>query len=166
MASSNEELQLVPETILKRKHDMDAMKAQRAAQQIINPRGNRKIFNQKTKAIKVHKPETILAIARSRRNHAIRYRRVLKKGMQTRASNKVIEETKVVAPEGLASAEEEAELQKEVKYAANSVGANMVFVIRIREPHGMPQKVKKILSEFKLKNVNAVSLPLISTGDQ
>jgi hypothetical protein len=62
MASSKEELQLVPETILKRRHDMDDMKAQRAAQQIMNPRGNRKIFNQKTKAIKVHKPETILSM--------------------------------------------------------------------------------------------------------
>jgi Ribosomal protein L30p/L7e. len=84
--------------------------------------------------------------------------------MQTRASNKVIQEKKVVVPEGLASAEEEAELQKEVTYAANSIGANMVFVIRIREPHGMPQKVKKVLSEFKLKNVNAVSLFWTSTS--
>jgi ribosomal protein L30/L7E len=133
------------------------MKAQRAAQLIVNPRGNRKVFNQKTKAIKVHKPETILAMARSKRNHDIRYRRVLKKGMQTRASDKLVKKTKVVVPEGLASAEEEAEMKKEVQYAANSVGAKMVFVIRIREPHGMPEKVKKILNALKLKNVNAVS---------
>ena len=57
---SNSDLQLVPEVILKRKHDMDEMKAHRAAQQILNPHGNRKVFNRKTKAIKVHKPETLL----------------------------------------------------------------------------------------------------------
>lgn len=154
MASNTEGLQLVPETILKRKHDMDDMKAHRAAQQIINPRGNRKIFNQKTKVIKVHKPETILAMARSKRNHSIRYNRVLKKGMQKRASKNKLVKTKIVVPDGLVDAEEEKELQREVSFVSNSVGSKMVFVIRIREPNGMPKKIKKILNGMKLKSAN------------
>ncbi|GFH51501.1 hypothetical protein CTEN210_07977 [Chaetoceros tenuissimus] len=154
MASNDQELQLVPETILRKKHDLDEMKAHRAAQAIVNPRGNRKVFNQKTKVIKVYKPETVLAAARSRRNHLIRYKRVLKKGMQKRASNKKEEKTKIVVPDGVVDAEQEADLEREVKYIANSVGAKMVFVVRIREPNGMPAKVKKILNGMRLRSVN------------
>lgn len=154
MASKKDELQLVPEAILKRKHDMDDMKAHRAAQQIINPTGNRKVFNKKTKVIKIHKPETILALARSKRNHAIRYKRVLRKGMQKRASNGKVMETKTLVPDGLENAEDEEQMQREVSFVANSVEAKMVFVIRIREPNGMPKKVRKILNGMKLKSAN------------
>jgi large subunit ribosomal protein L7e len=150
----HEGLQLVPEVILKRKHDMDEMKAHRTAQLIANPRGNKKVFSSKTKVIKVHKPETILANARAQRNHAIRYARVLKKGMQKRASDKAILKNKVVMPDDLADAEQEEEMKRDVSYTANSVGSKMVFVIRIRDPNGMPQKVKKILNGMKLKSIN------------
>jgi hypothetical protein len=153
----HEGLQLVPEVILKRKHDMDEMKAHRTAQLIANPRGNKKVFSSKTKVIKVHKPETILANARAQRNHAIRYARVLKKGMQKRASDKAILKNKVVMPDDLADAEQEEEMKRDVSYTANSVGSKMVFVIRIRDPNGMPQKVKKILNGMKLKSINEVS---------
>jgi len=155
MASEKKDdgLQLVPEVVLKRKHDLDEMKANRAAQAIINPKGNRKVFR-KTKVVKVQKPETILAKSRAMRNHSIRYKRVLKKGMQKRASNSKIEKTKIVIPEGLKDAEEELELQKEVNFIANSVGAKLVFIIRIREPNGMPKNVKKILNNMKLKSIN------------
>jgi len=155
MASEKKDdgLQLVPEVVLKRKHDLDEMKANRAAQAIINPKGNRKVFR-KTKVVKVQKPETILAKSRALRNHSIRYKRVLKKGMQKRASNSKIEKTKIVIPEGLKDAEEELELQKEVNFIANSVGAKLVFIIRIREPNGMPKNVKKILNNMKLKSIN------------
>jgi large subunit ribosomal protein L7e len=154
MASNNEGLQLVPEAILKRKHDMDDMKAQRAAQAILHPRGNRKIFSQKTKVIKVFKPESILVAARSKRNHTTRYNRVLKKGMQKRASSKKVEKTKIVVPDGVVNAEDEKEMEREVSFVSNSVGAKMVFVIRIREPNGMPQKVKKILNGLRLRSSN------------
>jgi large subunit ribosomal protein L7e len=154
MSNNNDELQLVPEVILKRKHDMDDMKARRAAQQIINPTGNRKVFNQKSRVIKVHKPETILAAARCKRNHAIRYNRVLRKGMQKKASNKKEKKTKILVPDGLTNAEDEIEMQREVSFVGNSVGAKMVFVIRIREPNGMPKKIKKILNGMKLKSSN------------
>ena len=42
-------LPLVPEAVLKKRHDMDEMKAHRAAQALSNPRGNRKVFSSKTK---------------------------------------------------------------------------------------------------------------------
>jgi len=147
-------LQLVPEAVLKRKHDMDEMKAHRAAQAIRNPRGNRKVFNAKTKVIKVMKPETVLAKARSRRNHSRRYNRVLKKGMQTRASKVPVEGKKVVVPDGAATRKEEEELGREISYAKNSLGAKLVFVVRIREPIGMPRNVKKALTTLRLKSVN------------
>jgi hypothetical protein len=153
----HEGLQLVPEVILKRKHDMDEMKAHRTAQLLANPRGNKKVFSSKTKVIKVHKPETILTNARAQRNHAIRYSRVLKKGMQKRASDKAIMKNKVIMPDDLAEADQEDEMKREVSYTANSVGSKMVFVIRIRDPNGMPQKVKKILNGMKLKSANEVS---------
>lgn len=147
-------LQLVPESVLKRKHDLDEMKANRAAQQITNPRGNRKVFSQKTKVTKVRKPESILAQARAKRNHSIRYKRVLKKGMQKRASDKKVEKTKTVTPDGVTDEDREDELKKEVTYAANSIGANIVFIVRIREPNGMPKNVKRVLNTLKLKRVN------------
>ncbi len=155
-ANNNDELQLVPETILKRKHDLDEVKAHRAAQQIINPKGNRKVFSKKTKVVKVLKPETILARARSMRNHSIRYKRVLKKGMQKRASKTQVVKTKIVIPDGLDDVEQEQEMQREVKYVANSVGGKLVFIIRLREPNGMPKNVKKILNNMKLKSSNEV----------
>jgi hypothetical protein len=149
-------LQLVPESVLKRKHDLDEMKANRAAQQITNPRGNRKVFSQKTKVTKVRKPESILAQARAKRNNSIRYKRVLKKGMQKRASDKKVEKTKTVTPDGVTDEDREDELRKEVTYAANSIGANIVFIVRIREPNGMPKNVKRVLNTLKLKRVNEV----------
>lgn len=155
---TNSDLQLVPEIILKRKHDLDEMKAHRAAQQILNPKGNNKIFNRKNKAVKVHKPETILANARSQRNHMIRYRRVMKKGMMKRASEKKIIEKKIVAPDEDDGGDEEMRDHKEIEYAANSVGAKLVFVVRIREPNGMPKNVKRVLDSFRLKSANEVSI--------
>jgi len=151
---SNDALQLVPEAVLKRKHDLDEIKAQRAAKFIRNPAGNRKVFSHKTKVIKVQKPETILSKARSARNHSRRYNRVLKKGMQARASKVRVEETKVVVPDGVGSKLEEEEMGREVRYAKNSVGAKLVFVVRIREPNGMPKNVKKALTTLRLKSVN------------
>lgn len=160
--AKHEGLQLVPEAILKRRHDMDDMKARRTAQLLANPRGNKKVFNSKTKVIKVHKPESILANARSQRNHNIRYNRVLKKGMQKKASSKTVLKSKFVTPDDLADAEQEEALKREVSYASNSVAAKVVFVIRIRDPNGMPSKVKKILNGMKLKAANEVCCIFVS----
>lgn len=79
---------------------------------------------------------------------------MLKKGMQARASKVRVEETKVVVPDGVGSKLEEEEMGREVRYAKNSVGAKLVFVVRIREPNGMPRNVKKALTTLRLKSVN------------
>jgi len=150
-SGASSELQLVPETLLRRKHDMDEMKAHRAAQEILNPRGNRKVFSEKTKVVHIRKPETILAHAISRRNHAIRHKRVLRKGMQTRASDK--KETKMRVCEA-EDAEDDDDDRREVRVTTNSVGAGMIFCIRIRDGRGVPKEVKRILDRFRLKNVN------------
>ena len=152
-------LPLVPESVLKKRHDMDEMKAHRAAQAIANPRGNRKVFSPKTKVVKVIKPEKFVSRGRSRRNHEIRYNRVMKKGMQKRASNKKVVKTKEVPlvadnteDKDIAAALEEK--TKAVEVAANSVGADVVFAIRIRDGGGMSRKVRKALSNLRLRSVN------------
>ena len=147
---------LVPETILKRKHDLDELKAKHAS---AKKPGNRKVFSSK-KAIRIVKPEKYIMAHRNRENHAKRFRRVKLHGMQARASNKVIVKDRVV---------EEIEKKNDKgisetvpitnKYRANSVGAKVVFAIRIRDGSGgyatntVPKLVKKTLSTLRLRHV-------------
>uniref|UniRef100_A0A7S4V1L1 Ribosomal protein L30 ferredoxin-like fold domain-containing protein n=1 Tax=Ditylum brightwellii TaxID=49249 RepID=A0A7S4V1L1_9STRA len=155
--STTSSLQLIPETVLKKKHDLDEMKMKRAA--AAQP-GNNKVFSRKTKAIKIIKPEKFLSRATSRINHERRFKRVNKKGMQKRASNsKVVEDQIVTVEEGdertLAVAEEEGEDATTIPRASNSVGANIVFAIRIRnEKRAIPANVKRALGRMRLRNVN------------
>lgn len=100
--SSTPELQLVPETLLKRRHDLDALQAKRAASALGSTTSRKKSIaaaaagrTNGKKAIKIIKPETILARSRHRNNGSIRFRRVSKRGMQTRASDKVVMKRKV-----------------------------------------------------------------------
>ena len=89
----NSDLQLVPETLLKKRHDLDALQAQRAASAL--SRGTRKRISSKSSKVKIVKPETILIQSRQRKKSTIRYNRVSKKGMQKRASNKSVVKMKV-----------------------------------------------------------------------
>mmetsp|Transcript_18147 Transcript_18147/g.25169 ORF Transcript_18147/g.25169 Transcript_18147/m.25169 type:complete len:213 (-) Transcript_18147:209-847(-) len=150
--NNNDQLQLVPETVLKRKHDMDEMKAKRAAQAITNPRGNRKVFSKSKKVIKVHKAETFVANARARRNHEIRYKRVLKKGMQKRASKKKVIKQKTIELDDEGD-DEEITKTTTISFQSNSVDAPMVFVVRVRDQVGCPLSVKRALSRLRLRNV-------------
>jgi large subunit ribosomal protein L7e len=43
--------------------------------------------------------------------------------------------------------------ETEIQYQANSVGANMVFVVRIRDSTGLSKEVKNVLWKLKLHNV-------------
>ncbi|KAL7544293.1 hypothetical protein ACHAWF_007677 [Thalassiosira exigua] len=90
----NSDLQLVPETLLKRRHDLDALRAQRAASALSRPASRKRVAD-KSKAIKIIKPETILIQSRQRKKSATRYNRVNKKGMQKRASDKNVVKVKV-----------------------------------------------------------------------
>lgn len=129
-------LMLVPESILKKRHDLDDLARKRAAsEQPVKKASDGKSFY-------VRKPETFLARGRARRNNATRYRRVAKKGMQKRASNKKEEASKTIEEDGDALT---------VKYQSNSVGAPLVFVVRIRDDLGAPRVVKTVLEQMRLK---------------
>ena len=90
----NTDLQLVPETLLKKRHDLDTLQAQRAASAISRSISRKRISNSKSK-VKIVKPETILIQSRQRKKSAIRYNRVSKKGMQKRACDKSVVKVKV-----------------------------------------------------------------------
>jgi large subunit ribosomal protein L7e len=132
------DLPLVPETVLKKRHDLDDLNRRKAAQVRIN----NKVFSKTLKGIYVKKPETILAQAKSRRNHDIRYKRVSKKGMQTRASKTAVNKTM------------EVEDDLAVKFQSNSVGAKVVFCIRIRDNVSMSGRVRTALHSLRLKNLH------------
>ena len=105
---------LVPESILKHKHDLDELKANRASRK--KP-GNRKVFS-KNKSIKIIKPEKFIARNRHRLNYEKRFKRVSLRGMQKRASDKSLVKEREV---------EEGTETKVMKYKANSI-AKLRFI--------------------------------------
>ena len=149
---SKSDLPLVPESVLRKRHDLDDLARKRAAARQ-DEKKERKLHGKK--AFYVKKPETFLARAKSRRNHEIRYLRVRQKGMQKRASNKPETATKEIVQENGEDGQ-----TKTVEYQSNSVGANMVFVIRIRDHSGEPRVIRRALSTMRLRNIHhGVFLP-------
>lgn len=156
------DLQLVPETLLKKRHDLDALQAQRAASALNRSISRKRISNSKFKTVKIVKPETILIQSRQCKKSATRFNRVSKKGMQKRASNKSVVKNKVwdsvreeeVDEKDLPEKKKESEKEKDsddemedgdneaakesnnrlqnIPYKANSIGATTVFAILIR----------------------------------
>ena len=152
---SSEQLMLVPESVLKKRHDLDELKRKRAA----SAQHQKKVANDannsssgKKSAFYVKKPETFLSRARNRRNNATRYRRVMKKGMQKRASNK--KETTTRELEGESDNDDDETTTKSITYQSNSVGAPMVFVVRIRDDVGVPKICKNVLERMRLGNIH------------
>lgn len=139
----NSDLPLVPESVLRKRHDLDDLARKRSASAIAVKK-ERKIHGKK--AFYVKKPETFIARAKSRRNHEIRFKRVQKKGMQKRASNKPEIEVKEIM-------QDDGEVTKQ-EFQSNSVGAKMVFVIRIRDHIGEPKPVRRTLSDMRLRNIH------------
>jgi hypothetical protein len=88
----HKDLDLVPESVLKRRHDLDDLKRKRQHLEDLN--GKKKSGGKNGSYVR--KPESILAKAKQRRNEQIRYNRVKKKGMQKRASKKPIQKTKEI----------------------------------------------------------------------
>lgn len=159
----HKDLPLVPESVLKKRHDLDDIRRRRAAQEEDN---NKKSSNKQRGGSYVKKPATFLAKAKQRRNEQIRYRRVKKKGMQKRASKKTEIKTKEIAlnaedkdsdddVDSDDDAAEDATNMHVIQYKANSVGSPYVFVIRIREDAGQPPRnVLNILLQLRLKEAN------------
>jgi len=158
IAKEYKDLPLVPETVLKRRHDLDDIRRRHQAE---NADKDPQLRNKRTVVKKgryVKKPETYLAEAKSRRNEEARYRRVKKKGMMKRASNKPIIKSKEITlnvDNDNDDNQGKIEDTRVVQYQANSVGAPYVFVIRIREDAGkIPQNIYNILLRFRLSEPN------------
>jgi large subunit ribosomal protein L7e len=141
--SKKSDLMLVPESVLKKRHDLDDLARRRSASEQYQKKITKAASGKK--AFYVRKPESFLVRGRAKRNNAIRYSRVLKKGMQTRASHQ-----KVVATQRVVDEKQEFS----ITYQANSVGAPMVFCIRIRDDVGMPSVVRKILRKWRLNAIH------------
>lgn len=149
------DLPLVPESVLKRRHDLDDIRRRNQAENADKDpqllRSNKRTVVKKGRYVK--KPESYLADAKSRRHEDARYRRVKKKGMLKRASNKPVIQSKDIEIHG-SGGNDEVET-KTIKYQANSVGAPYVFVIRIREDATtVPRNVYNILLRFRLNEPN------------
>jgi len=154
IAKEYKNLPLVPESVLKRRHDLDDIRRRNAAEDAQkDPQLNRQ--NKRTVVKKgryVKKPESYLAEAKSRRHEEARYRRVKTKGMMKRASNKPVLKTKEIPISESTSTEDVDTEMKTVTYQANSAGASYVFVIRIREDAGnIPRNIYNLLLRFRLK---------------
>lgn len=163
--NAQSDLPLVPESVLKKRHDLDDLARKRAALvEGLGGAGGGGGGKQHTKrsAIYVIKPEAIVAQSRSRRNNAIRYRRVLRKGMQTRASNHkvtAVREVDVDDDEDDGSNHDNTDGQQQqqkvsVSYQSNSVGAKMVFAVRIRDAVAVPPPVRTALGRLRLKKIH------------
>ena len=161
-AQKYKNLPLVPETILKNRHDLDDLRRKKAAAQLEKDQNRPGIKSKPSngkKGFYVKKLETLVAHGKSRRNYQIRYNRVLKKGMQKRASSKREHATKEVEADDADDADDEAaadaeKTPKTITYQRNSVGAPMVFVIRVRDHHGASSMVKRVLRRLRLRNLN------------
>jgi large subunit ribosomal protein L7e len=163
-SAEHKDLPLVPESVLKRRHDLDDLKRKRQAILDGVVGGQKRNKNDDRKRGKyVRKPETYLAKAKQRKNEHIRYKRVKKKGMQKRASKDPIIKTKEIQIDNGNDEDDDAVVDsgttngqtKVIKYQANSVGAPYVFVIRTREDAGAPPKeVLNILKNLRLKEPN------------
>jgi len=144
----HKDLALVPESVLKKRHDLDDLRRRKEA------RGDDKKSSAR-KGTYVRKPATFLAKNKQKRHEQIRYRRVKKKGMQKKASKKTEIKTKEITIVGNDSDSEDEEKTKLIKYTSNSVGSPYVFVIRIREDAGHPPRcVLNILLQMRLKDAN------------
>lgn len=149
MASSNNtsKLQLIPESVLKKRHDLDDLARKRAALEALEPSRAKGKRRTKKNAVYVIKPETILSHSRNKRNHKVRYLRVQKKGMQKRASRLPVTAVKQIVIEKQDDTVNDTSLPDvhEVSYVANSVGSKMVFAIRIRDSVATPREVQNVL---------------------
>lgn len=147
------ELPLVPESILRKRHNLDDLVRKRKALTEVGSykpkQGGAKSDN--TKKIYVKKPETFIAKAKSRYNETKRYKRVKTKGMHKRASNQPVIHSKEIVVEDTDSHEPKTVT---VQYQANSIGSKMVFVIRMRDDQGISPQVKSMLHRLRLKCIH------------
>jgi len=95
---------LVPETLLKRRHDLDELRAKHAAQALVR-QGNtnrkkidRSSTNRALIKLKVRKPESFLKNRKQKTNMQIRFDRVKKGGMHSQATDKIDLSVQLIDP--------------------------------------------------------------------
>jgi len=154
------DLPLVPESVLKKRHDLDDLIRKKAAKQQLQQSYKKRGKGGKD-TFYVKKPETIITRAKSRRNNRIRFKRVQKKGMQTKASNKKQFATKELEEhdedetmKDMGEEEPTHKINSTVTYQTNSIGAPVVFAVRIRDGIGAPKEVRRTLTQLRLRNIH------------
>jgi large subunit ribosomal protein L7e len=136
----HKDLALVPESVLRKRHDLDDLRLKKQAA------GDAKATKKGKGGTYVKKPNTFLAQAKNRKNQEARYLRVKKKGMMKRASDEKKIKTKEIEVE---------DETKSISYQANSVGAPLVFAIRTREDAStIPRLIADVLARLRLKQAN------------
>ena len=154
IAKGKEESALIPETILKKRHDLEELARKRKAAAVSQKRSTNN-NKQGKKKIYVKKPETFLARARNRINNERRFKRVMQKGMQKRASNKKETRIKEIRESDNATQNAgEGVVVTNLEYQTNSVGASLVFCVRIRDSVGAPRSVTRALTMIRLNQVH------------
>ena len=162
---------LVPENVLKKKANLDRLSL--ARQDRLSSAGNRKVYSapSKTGVVKIRKAEKFVTSARGKLNNERRYKRVMKKGLQSkkRKQGATVERTVEVATGDVVSdhsdddsdAEEAAAVAiaegttKKLTIPSNSLHSPVIFCVRIRPASAStPPLVKRTLSTFRLRNIN------------
>ena len=125
------------------------------------------------KSLKVKKPEKFLVNKRTEANAKARFDRIKKKGLQSKkpkvgaSTTRMLDATGSIVAEGSQAvkelqeeiadnmfAEKKAQQLVEETLSSNSLGAKVVFVVRVRGEHNLPKEVKKVLSTLRLRNAN------------
>ncbi|KAL7429097.1 hypothetical protein ACHAXH_002793 [Discostella pseudostelligera] len=160
-SSSSSDLQLVPETLLKRRHDLDALQAKRAASALTTTNSRKKSIAASAgsnKSIKIIKPETILARSRHRTNGSIRFRRVSKRGMQKRASDKVVMKRKVWDASKDEEADDVADDEKKGADAKSVDGTSTSSTTNVKEDDTTTTPNNLLQIQYKANSVGASSV--------
>ena len=164
---------LVPESLLKKKNDLDRLALERKAQ--LKNMGNRKVFSKASvtgsRGLKVRKLEKFVVQSKSQKHAKARHDRVLKKGLQSKEPKKNSKQIALLTSEGQLLAKGTSEEVEETKrlaiqagggeetavpmitevLATNSLTATFILAIRLRPDHNLPKAVKRTLSTLRLR---------------
>jgi large subunit ribosomal protein L7e len=156
-------LPLVPEATLRKRHDLDELVQKRAAASTIakTAKTRRGTTGGTKKVLYVKKPEQFLAKAKTRQNHTRRYTRIQRKGLQSK--QKIYQKPNIVQVEKededttspiTTTTTDNTTTNTTTTYQSNSVGAKVVFVVRIRDTGAaVPPNIRRALSHLRLRHL-------------
>ncbi|GMI10137.1 hypothetical protein TrRE_jg1043 [Triparma retinervis] len=163
---------LVPELVLKKKANLERLSLARNDR--LQSQGNRKVFKKRNNVVKVRKPEAFVASKRGKLNNERRFKRVKKKGLQSRKRKEGQLGKRTVDEETGEELQQEQQQElwvethpvwvetqrpkrktKTLTYKSNSLHSNCVFAVRIRpDDSTTPSLVRRTLNKFRLRNLN------------